>query len=85
MGLVVKNLPANAGDIRDSDLIPDSGRSPGGGHGNPLQYSCPETSMDGGAWQTTVHRVAKSRTQLKRLSTHPKEIIQQKNKIYKYY
>ena len=70
VALEVKNLPANAGDIRDSGLTPNSGRSPGGGHGNPLQYSCLETSMDGGAWQTTVHGVAKSRTRLKRLSMH---------------
>ena len=56
--LEVKNLPANEGDIRDMDLIPGSGRSPGGGHGNPLQYSCLENSMDRGPWQVTVHRVA---------------------------
>ena len=58
--LVVKNSPANAGDIRDTGLIPVSGRSPGGGHGNPLQYSCLEIPMDRGAWQGTVFRVAKS-------------------------
>ena len=57
--LVVKSLPANAGDIRDMGLIPGSGRSPGG-HGNPLQYSCLENPMDGGAWRATVRRVAKS-------------------------
>jgi len=61
--------PANAGDIRDTGLIPGSGRSPGGGHGNPLQYSCPENSTDRGIWWTTVHRVAKSQTRLKRLGT----------------
>ena len=60
-GSVVKNPPANAGDIRDSGSIPGSGRSPGGGHGNPLQYSRLENPMDRGAWQTTVHRVTKSR------------------------
>ena len=49
MALVVKNLPANAGDIRDMGLIPGSGRSPGGGHGNPLQYSCLEDHMDRGS------------------------------------
>ena len=54
---VVKNLPANAGDIRDMSLIPGSGRSPGRGNGNPLQYSCLENPMDWGALQTTVHRV----------------------------
>jgi len=61
---VVKNPPANAGDIGDSGSIPGSGRSPGGGHGNPLQYSCLKNAMDRGAWQATVHRVAKSQTQL---------------------
>ena len=60
--LVVKNLPANAGDIRDVGLIPGSGRSPGGGHGNALQYSCLENPMDKGAWLATVHRIAKSWT-----------------------
>ena len=58
----VKNPPADAGDVRDSDLIPGSGRSPGGGHGNPLHYSCLENSMDRGAWWATVHRATKSRT-----------------------
>ena len=67
--LVVKNPPANAGDIRDSGLIPGSGRSPGGGHGNPLQYSGLENAMDRGPWWPTVHRVAKSWTWLKWLST----------------
>ena len=66
---MVKNLPANTGDVRDAGLIPGSGRSPGGGQGNPLQYSCLENPMDRGAWWTTVHGVAKSQTQLKRLST----------------
>ena len=62
VALVVKNLPANAGDLRDASLIPSSGRSPGGGDDNPLQYSCLENLMDRGAWQATVHRVAKSQT-----------------------
>ena len=62
MVLVVKNLPANAGDIRDMDLIPGLGRFPGGGHGNPLQYSCLENPMDREAWQATVHWVSKSQT-----------------------
>ena len=53
--LVVKNPPANAGNVRDEGSIPGSGRSPGGGHSNPLQYSCLETSMDRGAWKATVH------------------------------
>ena len=67
---VVKNLPANTGDIRDVGSIPGSGRSPGGGRGNPLQYSCLENSMDRGAWQATVHGVAKSRTRLSDSHTH---------------
>ena len=57
---MVKNLPASAGDLRDETSIPMSGRSPGGGHGNPLQYSCLENPMDRGAWGATVHGVAKS-------------------------
>ena len=60
--LVVKNLPANAGNIRDVGLIPGSGRSPGGGHGNPLQSSCLDNPMDRGDWWAMVHRVAKSQT-----------------------
>ena len=67
---VVKNLPANAGDIRDAGLIPGSGRSPGGGHGSPLQYSCLENPMDRGAWRATVYGVTKSQTRLKWHSTH---------------
>ena len=66
----LKNLPANAGDLRDVGLIPGSGRSPGGGQGNSLWYSCLENPMDRGAWQAMVHAVAKSLTRLKRLSTH---------------
>ena len=62
---MVKNPPANAGDVRVAALIPGSERSPGEGHGNPLQYSCLENPMDRGVWQATVHRVAKSRTQIK--------------------
>ena len=54
---------------RDSGLIPGFGRSPGGGHSNPLQYSCLENPMDRGVWQATVHRVSKNQTQLKQLST----------------
>ena len=59
---MVKNPPANAGDIGPVGSIPGWGRSPGGGLGNPLQYSCLENSMDRGAWQATVHRVAESDT-----------------------
>ena len=62
--LVVKNPPATAGDLRDESLIPGSGRFPGGGHENPLQYLV-ENAMDRGAWQATVHKVANSWTQLK--------------------
>ena len=57
MELVVKRLPANAGDIRDMGSITGSGRFPGGGHGNPLQYSCLEHPMDRGAWWTIVHKL----------------------------
>ena len=70
VALVVKNLPVNAGDIRDVGSIPGLGRSPGEGHSNPLQYSCLENPMDRGVWRATVHRVAKSQTQLKQLSMH---------------
>ena len=65
VALVVKNLHANVGDIKDMGSIPGMGIPPGGGHGNPLQYSCLENPTDGGAWRATVHRVAKSWTQLK--------------------
>ena len=61
-GASVKNPPANAGDIRDVGLIPGLGRSPGGGHGNPLQYSCLKNPMDRGGWWAMAHRVAKSLT-----------------------
>ena len=64
VALVVKNSPTNAGDIRDVGLISGSGRSPGGGHGNPLQYSCLENPMDREAWQATVHGVTKTGTPL---------------------
>ena len=63
-GSVVKNPPASAGDAGDLGSIPGSGRSPGEGNGNPLQYSCLKNPMDRGAWGATVHGVAKSRTQL---------------------
>ena len=62
MELMVKNPPANAGDVRDVGSILGLGRSPGGGLGNPLQYSCLENPMDRGAWQATAHGVAKSWT-----------------------
>ena len=63
-GTVVKNPPANAGNTRDSGLIPGLGRSPGEGNGNPLQYSCLENPMDRGAWEATVYGVTKSQTRL---------------------
>ena len=69
---MVQSSPANAGDERH-EFDPGSGRSFGRGHDNPLQYSYLENPMDRGAWQATVHRIAKSQTPLKRLSTrtHP--------------
>ena len=66
--LLVKNLLANARDVKDTGLIPGLGRSPGGGHGNPLQYSCLENLMDTGAWWATFHRDAQSQTRLKQLT-----------------
>ena len=68
--LVVKNPPANAGDIRDMGSIPGLGRSPEGEYGNPLQYSCLENPMDRGAWWVMIHGVTKSQTQLKQPSMH---------------
>ena len=59
---MVKNPSANAGDVRDMGSIPGSGRSPGGGNGNPLQYSCLENPMNRGAWWATVHGITKSQT-----------------------
>ena len=67
--LVVKNPSANAGDIRDAGSISESGITPGGGHGNPLQCSCLENPMDRGAWRATLHGVTKSWIRLKQLST----------------
>ena len=64
---MVENLPVNAPDVRDSDSIPELGRSPGEGNGNPLQYSCLGNPMGRGTWQAVVHRVAENWT---RLSTH---------------
>ena len=69
---MVKNLPANAGDIRDTGLNPGFGRSLGGRHGNPLQYSCLENPTDRGAWWVAIHRVTKSRTRMKPFITHAK-------------
>ena len=65
VALVLKNPPANAGDVRDVSSFPGSGRSPGGAQDNQVQYSCLENSKDRGAWWAIVYRVAQSRTQLK--------------------
>ena len=73
---MVENLPANAGDVRDSGSIPGSGRSPGEEHGNPLQCSCLENFMNRGDWQATIHGVAKSQTGLKQCSTQSTIYIQ---------
>ena len=74
---MVKNPPANAGDIRDTGSISGLGRSLGGGNGNPLQYSCLGNPMDRGAWRATVHRVAQSQIRLKQLSTHRHILIEE--------
>ena len=60
MALLVKNPAANTEYLKDMDSSPGSGRAPGGGYGNPFQYSCLENPMEGGAWWVTVHEVAKS-------------------------
>ena len=70
MALVVKNPAANAGDMKETGWIPPVGRSPAGEHGSPLQRSCLENLMHRGARRAVVHRIAKSRTQLKLLMTH---------------
>ena len=70
VALAVKNLSANARDIRDMGSIPGLGRFPGEGNGNPLHYSCLENLMDRGAWRSTIHWVTKSWTRLQRLSMH---------------
>ena len=67
---MVKNLPPDAGGIRDTGSVLGSERPPGGGHGNPLQYACLDNPVDRGAWQAADPRVAKSWVPLKRLSTH---------------
>ena len=79
--LVIKNPPANAGDIKHVGLTPGLGKSPGGGHGNSLQYSCLENPMDRGAWWAIFHRVAKSQTQLKQLSM-PAGITRRKGRFF---
>ena len=78
LALVVKNPLADAGDIRDIGSVPGWGRSPGGGHGNPLQCSRLENPMDRGAWWATVHRVPKSQTGLD--NTSNAHILQREKK-----
>ena len=80
---MVKNSPANAGDIGNTDSVHGSGRSPGEGNGSPPQYSCLENLMDRGAWQATVHRVAKSRIGPELLSTHHTQASSLGNKTWK--
>ena len=70
---MVKNLPANAGDMGS---VPGSGRSPGGGHGNSLQYSCLENPMNRGVWWTIVHGITKTWTPLKQLSTQHMVVVE---------
>ena len=82
MVLVVKNLPANVGDVKDASLVPGSGKFSRGGHGRLLQYSCLENPLDRGAWRATVHRVTQSGTQLKRLSTALNKILYRDSKLY---
>ena len=77
-GSTVKNLPHNAGDIEDSGLIPGLGRSPGGGHGNPLQYPCLKNPKNRGTGQATVHAVVKSQTRLEQLSTTQQILLNSK-------
>ena len=72
---MVKNLPANVGDIKDAGSGSGSGRSSEGGNSKPLQYSCLENPMDRGAWRATVHGVKKSQTQLERLSMHAHTVL----------
>ena len=75
MARVVRNLPGNAGVVRDAGLILGLVKFPGEGHGNPLQYSCLENPMDRGAWWATLHEVAKSWTRLKQLSTYALQAV----------
>ena len=70
VALMVKSMPAKAGDTREMGLSPGLGKSPGGGNGNPFQNSCLENSRDRGVWQATVHGVAKSQTRLQRLNNN---------------
>ena len=76
VALVVKNLPANAGDESDAGSNPGLAGSAGEGNGNSLQYSCPENSMDRGTWWATVHSIPKSQTRLKRLHSTSHAVYQ---------
>ena len=80
---VVKNLPANAGHLRDADSVPGSGRSPGGGHGNLLQYTCLENPVDGGAWWATVHGVTRE-SDTKEATEHTHTHTHTHTKLQKY-
>ena len=75
VALVVKNPPANAGDITRHGFDPWVGKIPSRGHPNPLQYSCLENILDTGAWWTVIHRLAKSWTQIKQLISHAHTIL----------
>ena len=70
----VRNPPANSGDTGGTDSVPELGRSPGEGNGNPLQYSCLGNPMDRGAWRATVHGVSKSQTRLSNNTKHDKQV-----------
>ena len=78
-----KEPACRAGDVRDMDSTPGLGRSPGGGHGNPLQYSCLENPMDRGAWWAMAHGVAKSQTGLKDLTHMPCRSVRNKSEANK--
>ena len=87
VALLVMNLPAGAGDLRDTDSIPRSGRSPGERHGNPLQYCCLENPMDRGAWWATVQGVTKSWTRLNEQAQRRKQKLHNtttRNNNYQY-
>ena len=84
MGFPGGSVVKNAGDTGGEDSIPGLGRSPGGGHGNPLHYSCLENPIARGAWRAIVHRVIKSQTQLKQLSKHTPAMDQEREYKWKY-
>ena len=83
-GTAVKYMPVNAEDARDVGLIPGLGRSPGGGNGNPLWYSCLESSKDRGAWWSIVHGVAKSQILLSTAQEQHRNIVNHRNSREKY-